>query len=102
MTLKTQIASDLSVFFNTDEFGETVTLNGSSVVAVPGDPTPDESADGMVDILDIEFKASDYATITYRTDTVVVDGVTWSYPKLIRQDDYTKLVRFRHNARLKP
>lgn len=99
MTLKTQISADSAVFFNSDEFGQTVTLNSASVVAVPGEPMPEESAAGLVDVLDIEFKASNYATINYRSDTVIVSGVTWAYPKLVHQDDYTKLVRFRRNIR---
>lgn len=99
MTLKTDILADNAVFFNSDEFGETVSLNGSGVVAVPGDPTPEESAGGLVDVIDVEFKAADYATISYRTDTVVIGGITWSYPKLMHQDDYTKTVRFRRNVR---
>jgi hypothetical protein len=34
MTFASQIAADLGVFFNTDEFAESATYNGTSILAV--------------------------------------------------------------------
>lgn len=103
MSLQDQIAIDNdAVFFNSSEFGKTASLNGSSVVVIVHEVEQDESGPGAVELIKVEFQNSDYSTITYRTDTLIIDGETWSYPKLISKDPYssTKIVQFRRNERL--
>lgn len=99
MTLAEQIASDASTFFNEDEHAEAATLNGSPVTVVVEDEGTAEENNGKFEFVDVCFQAGDYATITHRTDTLVLRSVTWRYPLLQAADVYTKTVRFRDGAR---
>jgi len=100
MTLKNQLSSDLPVFFNIDDFGETVSYNSVDIEAVV-DHGFEEDANSLFDFVDIEVKASDVATVTYRTDTLVYGGLTWRYPKIVSQDVHTKKIRFIRNQKPK-
>jgi len=98
MTLKSQLSSDLSIFFDTDDFAETVTYNSVDIPAIV-DCGSDEDANSIFDFMDIEVQTLDVAVVTYRTDTLVYDGLTWRYPKIISQDAQTKKIRFIRNQR---
>ncbi len=78
MILKQQMADDLSRFFNTEEFAETVNYNGSNVIAIfaykrdlDAEGNDTTMAKGILIV-----RASDVANPTYR-DTVIVNSVTW-------------------------
>lgn len=48
MTLKDQIAADVAIFFNTDEFAEQVTYNGVSILVVPEIGETNQRGNGIV------------------------------------------------------
>ena len=100
MTLKSQLGSDLSIFFDTDDFAETVAYNSVDIPAIV-DQGAEEDANSLFDFIDIEVQGSDVAAVAYRTDTLVYDGLTWRYPKIISQDAHTKKIRFIRNQRPK-
>lgn len=77
MTLKTQMTSDLATFFNTDEFADTVSYNGSDILGVVdfGEDL-NEQTDGLQALATLFVKKSDVADPNYR-DTVVINSVTW-------------------------
>ncbi|MFH1616657.1 MAG: hypothetical protein ABIG61_16435 [Planctomycetota bacterium] len=82
MTLKTQMTSDLSVFFNTDEFAETITYTPSggeavSISAILEDMDPSimdvpPPADSML----LSVKYSDISS-PGRGDTFTISEETW-------------------------
>ena len=86
MTLKTQMTSDLSTFFNTDEFAETVSYNGSDISGVVdfGEDL-NEQSDGLQAVATLYIKKSDVADPNYR-DTVVIDSVTWRVSRVSEGD----------------
>lgn len=99
MTLADQFSSDMSVFFNTDDFAETVTYNGSDIDVIVVDTGTGEDANSVFDFLDIEVQVSDMPTVTYRTDTVVYGGLTYKYPKITAANAHTVTVRYIRNQR---
>jgi hypothetical protein len=92
------VDSAMTAWFGS-EFADTVALNGTDVNVQVLEHGTEEAADGKADYVDVEFLASDYPTITYRTDTVVWGGLTFRYPKKSRDDGRTRVVRFRRNVR---
>jgi len=103
MTLKDQMTSDLSVFFNTDEFAENVvyTAKDEFPVTIPVIPADEEDIVGTessVEEMRIEVKASDVPDPTYR-DTFEVEGVTWYYAETEKKDDYTKILKLTRKER---
>lgn len=88
MTLKDQIAADLTaVFFNSDEFGESATYTSSGGVAKTiticfGDEdlaaqTPAPPGDTMI----IMVQYTDALT-PRKGDTFTIDGVTWNLDRI--------------------
>ena len=81
VTLATQMATDLSVFFNTDDFAVSATFtHGATVTTVKGlfDKDRDVIFDGYESkAITFEGKTSDLAAITKKTDTLVVSGTTY-------------------------
>lgn len=83
MTLKTQMQADLaSVFYNTDDFAETVTYTpaggaGISVVAIIDYGRDDEDgADDLGQNAKIRIMVSSVATVT-AGDTITIGANTW-------------------------
>ena len=86
MTFKTQMINDLSVFFNTDEFAETITYTPSGgspveISAIPGDQNatlqdPPPAGDTMT----IFVKASDVSDPGYK-DQFTINSETWYFRK---------------------
>jgi len=79
MSFDTQIESDLDVFLNVDEFGETITYDGGEGISatVTTDDTTHELApdahQGRVYV-----KVSDFSSVpVYNKDVVREDGSTW-------------------------
>ena len=102
MTLKTQITSDLSAFFNTDEFAETVsyTPKGGAAVDITAivsqdDPLQEPYVRGEnTATCEIEVQASEVPTPQYG-DTFTFGGETWEFDPIrgvLHKDDYTRLI----------
>jgi hypothetical protein len=91
MTLKTQMATDLAVFFNSSEFAESVTYAGTAITAVvmPGQAIEaggSMTAERTVKRATLFVKASDVAAPAYR-DAVVIDGDTWHVIQIPGEDE---------------
>lgn len=88
MTLSDQLTSDLSIFYDTDEFAETVTYNGSAIPAIVDYKTNLDDAGSRgsaMAIAEISVRASDVAAPAYR-DTVVIGSVTWKVRRTLSGD----------------
>lgn len=88
MTLKTQMTSDLSVFFNTDDFAQSVTYAGKAVNAlvILGENLDDAgSRESAMARGQIVVKVSDVATPAYR-DAVVIGSDTWRVRRIVYGD----------------
>lgn len=96
MTPKTQMTTDLSVFFNTDEFAEPITYAGSSITAVVEiGAAPKREDEAHLQRAEIWIKRSDVSDPAYR-DKVVIDSVTWRVlGTLMSDDDICQLELFR-------
>lgn len=82
MTLKTQITSDLSAFFNTDEFAETISYTPSdggavSIAAILEDMDPSIMAEAPpADSMILHVLHSDVSD-PQRGDTFTISSETW-------------------------
>lgn len=99
MTLKDQITSDLSTFFNADEFAETVSYNGSDISGVVdfGEDL-NEQSDGLQAVATVFVKKSDVVDPDYR-DTVVIDTVTWHVSNIQEGDSDVWKLNITRDAR---
>ena len=92
MSLKEQMAADVSaVFFNTDEFAETVTYNGASIVAIPeiGESNKkgnEFSGDGSADRAEFCVKATDIAD-PVPGDVIVHNSKSWIVVRVLESDN---------------
>ena len=88
MTLKTLIASDLSSFFNQNEFAETVTYAGTAITAIVSHgEKPAQESGSTVQKATLFVKVSDVATPAYR-DVVVIGSDTWYMQGRLNGDGY--------------
>lgn len=89
MTFKTQLAADLNnVFFNTDEFAESITYTpaggtAKTITAIcnvedPASQTPAPPGDSM-----IILARSSEVTAPGRGDTYTIDTVTWYHEEIV-------------------
>jgi hypothetical protein len=86
MTFATDINSDLSVFFNTDEFAEEVTYAGTDINAlIYYGERLDERSGALVSTCTLSIQVSDVTTPAYR-DTVVIGSATWTVTKINNGD----------------
>jgi hypothetical protein len=89
MTLKESMASDVSVFLNSDEFADTITYNGTEITAVfelQQDRNDNEfTLSGQAAIADVYVSKEDVATVS-RTDKIVKDGVTYRFRFIADED----------------
>jgi len=78
MTFREQQQSDLDAIYTTDEFGEEITLGGSTVTAIVGEP--DETTEQSLAVrgvgLTISVRVSEVPTVS-RGVAVVVRGSTY-------------------------
>ena len=74
MTLAEQLATDLSVFFDENDFGRPVTYNGSDIFALVDYGMNSRAENART--ARVIVKQSDVPAPAYR-DTVVIAGVTW-------------------------
>lgn len=103
MTLKDDIASDASVFYDTDEFGETMTYNGSEIVGVI--ESGSERVENMVasPALQVRARQSDvpepavddrvvYDDRTYRVgEGGYLEGFDWVLPLIVDYNEYVEV-----------
>jgi len=101
MTFDTIITAARQVWFDTDWLGVAATLNGASLTICVLERGRDEDDNSVFDFLDTAVQPADYATITYRTDTLVYDGTTWRYPRLRKIDAAVLSVRWIANQKPK-
>jgi hypothetical protein len=88
MTLKAQLTTDLSVFFDTNEFAETVTYNAAPIIGIPdyGADQDSNDSDSMTKAT-IFVKASDVPAPKYR-DTVIINSIVWNVLNITEGDGY--------------
>lgn len=88
MTLKSQIASDISTFMNTDEFAESVTYNSTAIqaVAILDDFKNSESPDAFKGLLYVA--SSSLASVPAYRDTVVIGSSTWTVFRDVNDNAY--------------
>ena len=85
-----------------DDFADQVTQNSVPVNAHVIEQGQDSDENSIFDFIEVEFQSSGYASIAYRSDTLVYDSITWRYPRLVSVDGTrTKTVRFVNNQRPK-
>lgn len=75
MTLKTQMTTDLAVFFNDDEFAETVTYNGTDITAIV-EYGAGRDTGAVARLATLFVKKSDVTLPAYR-DTIIIGSDTW-------------------------
>lgn len=101
MAFTDAINNAMDRWFDAD-FADPVTLNGLSVNAHVDDQGRDGDENSVFDYIDVEFSQADYSVVNYRADTLVFNGVTYRYPRVLRIDgSYTITVRFIDNQRPK-
>lgn len=99
MTFKTQLSADLPMFFNTDEHAESVTYNGSSIVAIVDyEEDLDERPGGRFVGATMRVKASDVAAPAYR-DVVVIGSETWQVQSVESGDGYVWVLKLEREHR---
>ena len=77
MTFKDSLEADMAVFFNAEEFAETIVYNGVEIVAVVDvGGTPAEAEESLRDEALIYVKASDVTAPAYG-DAVTARGHEW-------------------------
>ena len=80
MTFKSQMETDLDVFFDEEHFAESVTYNGEEILAVVdyGEDLDEVTGNETNRVADtVMIKASDVAAPAYR-DTVVIGDYTYT------------------------
>ena len=96
MTLKQQISSDLSVFFNTDDFADSAVYNSHD--GTYSSKSIKIIIDYNADLSKTEFGAADTTQIILQKseivdpkiyDTIVFDGVTYTIRQRLSGDNYT-------------
>ena len=105
MSLATQIATDLSKIYSTDEFAQAVTYAGSSVTGIVS-YTEDLDQRGAVysshsshaATAELRVRKSEVASPAYR-DTVVIGSVTWRVRRVISGDGHDWLLLLERGER---
>lgn len=108
MTVKDTIAADVSLFFDTTEFAETVVYEGASIPAVvsrgasgaandPAAPRRSPVADTAL----LDLSASDVAAPAYN-DSVTISGESWRVHHIVSGDGVTWTLAITKNRKLQP
>lgn len=99
-TFQEMLISDLSVSHNTDEFGETVTYNGSPITAIVdyGPANDANPSGGRRDEATITVKASDVPAPA-NNDMVVIGGTTWRVQRPYEGDGHVFTLLLISNVR---
>ena len=77
MTLKTQMTSDLSAFFNVDEFADTITYTPSGGAPVPITGIPEEMDPSIMDVAPPADVLYSDVSDPQRGDTFTISSETW-------------------------
>lgn len=90
MTFKAQLAADLAAFFHIDEFAETVTYNGNTIIAVPEIGESNAKGNtfdtgGKSDQAYFWVKVADVATPS-PGDAIEFAGTTWIVSRAVESD----------------
>lgn len=88
-----------AAWFDSDILAEAATLNGSALTVCILEQGRDEDDNSTFEYLDTAVQLTDYATVTYRTDTLVYGGVTWRYPQIKQIDTVSYTVRWIANQK---
>jgi len=99
MTLKTQMASDMSIFFNADEFAETISYTASGESATDISAVVDRSGELLeayvrgerTAMITITVKKADVSNLAYG-DIFTIDSEEWNFDPergVIYEDDDT-------------
>lgn len=97
MTLKTQMTADMSVFFNADEFSETISYTAvgesavdiSAIVERSGSQLEDYVRGQVTAIVTVTIKKADVPNKAFG-DTFTIDGHVWNFEPasgVIYEDD---------------
>jgi hypothetical protein len=92
-------AQAAAVWFDSDILAEAATLNGGAVTVCVLEQGREEDDNSIFDFLAVALQLSDYATCTYRTDTLVYGSVTWRYPQIRQVDGVSNTVRWISNQK---
>lgn len=104
MSLKDQMASDMAIFFNKDEFGEDITYNGATITGIPEHGTDRDRGVGWdsnaeASIATVMVQASDVNS-PLPSDEVVIRGKVWTVSRIIASDENTFTLEL--NADVRP
>lgn len=97
MSLKEQMITDKAIFFNTDEFAESIIYNSVTIKAIvtrgeaPRDGN-EYSNEGMTDEITLEIAVSDVPNVS-GMDNIVVDGKTYTGVKVWKSDGVTQILK---------
>lgn len=94
MTFDTILTAAKQAWFDSDLLASSATLNGGAVTVCILERGTEDDDNSVFDYLDVALQPADYATVTYRTDTLVYDGVTWRYPRVMKIDEASLTVRW--------
>lgn len=92
-------AQAAAAWFDSDIMAVAATLNGGAVSVCILEHGREEDENSVFDFLDVAHQAADYSTVTYRTDTLVYDGVTWRYPRIMAANSVGLDVRWISNQK---
>lgn len=100
MSFKDQLTADLdAVFFNTEEFAETATYNGTAISAIWDDGANlARISEGVEAEAVIEVKASDVPAPVLR-DIVIRNGVTYRVLRVTKGDGYVTQIALARDQR---
>lgn len=92
MSFKDQMASDLDILLNTDEFGETIIYNGFTIVAIIDRlAQPGFNSNNVANYAEVLVKKADVPSVNYR-DTVQFDECVWTVESVKNLDEHTLLL----------
>lgn len=88
MNFKDQMAADMAVFMNTDEFADTVVYNGVEIPAVfdYGSMPDRDSRGGSIADTGTLFVSKEYVIQPVYRDEVIAEGRSWRVSNVIAGD----------------
>ena len=97
MTFKDQLGTDLGVFFNTNEFAETVAYKGVNVSAIVDRLKDQQIVSGnAAAYAQLQVKKTDVASPAY-LDAVVFDAQSWVVERVESSDQQVWIITVRSN-----
>ncbi len=97
MSFKDQMAQDLAIVFNEDEFGESITYNGNAIVAIiDRQEQPMYNGNNVANFANVLVKKSDVPNVAYQ-DTVQFDDSVWTVVNFKNLDGHTIILSVKRN-----